>query len=515
MHALRRGEFRQEPGEWYGTPKEIWDFRTRGSPRAPLDVAHAFLLANSELFALEPGLAGLGPPRPIESLGAHHLIFQQQHLGLPVHRAYVTVHMDNAGRVYFAKNRALPAPLLPAKTDFRISGDDAQHRALRALPRARRGGRGKVQRRERLWFPQRTHLVPVWRVRIARRRPAPAQEWIVYVNARTGGIIQKYDNLSAVNGRGRVFDPSPVIALGGFETLVTPGGRVRQPPPETYRTVVLRGLSGNGRLEGENVTTKPTPPKQRVRRANLVFQLDSKDRGFEEVMAYYHIDSAMRYLERLGYRGRRRIFRAPMKVDVNGTREDNSWYSPYEHMITYGTGAIDDAEDGETILHEFGHAIQDAICPDFGQSKESAAMGEGFGDYFAGSFFAEKKPEHYRNSVMSWDGLLDGLDQGADPPCERRLDEPLTFNDFKPRGDEHDNGRIWSATLWDIRRALGRNIADAIIIESHFQQDGFTTFARGARAIIDADLNLNRGAHVKQLRRIFRKRRIGPLQTSG
>ena len=65
---------------------------------------------------------------------------------------------------------------------------------------------------------------------------------------------------------------------------------------------------------------------------------------------------------------------------------------------------MDDAEDGETVLHEFGHALQDAICPDFGQSPEAAAMGEGFGDYFAGSFFAGRKPPAYRDAVMTWDG---------------------------------------------------------------------------------------------------------------
>ena len=59
--------------------------------------------------------------------------------------------------------------------------------------------------------------------------------------------------------------------------------------------------------------------------------------------------------------------------------------------MLFGTGDIDEAEDGETILHEFGHALQDAIWPDFGQSQEAAAMGEGFGDYFAASFTAEKK----------------------------------------------------------------------------------------------------------------------------
>jgi DNA-binding PucR family transcriptional regulator len=41
-----------------------------------------------------------------------------------------------------------------------------------------------------------------------------------------------------------------------------------------------------------------------------------------------------------------------------------------------------------------------------------------------------------------------------------------------------------------------------IIVESHFQLDGFTTFARGARAKIDADVNLYRGKHTAALRRI-------------
>jgi hypothetical protein len=180
-------------------------------------------------------------------------------------------------------------------------------------------------------------------------------------------------------------------------------------------------------------------------------------------------------------------------------------------MLTFGTGDIDDAEDAETILHELGHAIQDAICPDFGQSAEAAAMGEGFGDYFAASFFAALKPARYQDSVMSWDGLLIGLRSRNDPPSLRRLDSPLTYANFKQNGDEHDNGPIWSATLWEVRRLLGRERADRIVLESHFQLDGFTTFARGARAIIDADRHLEKGKHHKELVRLFRRRKIGPL----
>jgi hypothetical protein len=150
-------------------------------------------------------------------------------------------------------------------------------------------------------------------------------------------------------------------------------------PPETaYLTVRLHGLKSGGRLDGPRVTTKLT--RQRVRRTDGQFVFTSKNPAFEEVMAYFHIDRAIRYLESLGYRGERAIFRKPIPVDANGTEEDNSWYSPHEGSLTFGLGGVDDAEDAEIILHELGHAIQDAICPGFGQSLEAAAMGEGFGD---------------------------------------------------------------------------------------------------------------------------------------
>jgi hypothetical protein len=226
--------------------------------------------------------------------------------------------------------------------------------------------------------------------------------------------------------------------------------------------------------------------------------------------SYYHVNEAIAYLETLGYRGARRLFRRPLEVNARGTRDDNSWYSPGERSLTFGTGDVDDAEDGETVLHEFGHALQDAICPDFGQSPEAAAMGEGFGDYFAASFFAKRKPRRYRDVVMAWDGARGE----GEPPCVRRLDSLLTYESFDhgPRADEHDNGQIWSAILWQIWKAVGRRLADRIIIDSHFQLDGFTTFARGARAILDADRHLHRGRHEAILKRIFRRRGIGPVE---
>lgn len=495
------------PGEIYGTPKEIWGFRTPARRGAPQAIARDFLVANAALYELEQDVTELEVQRVILSLGAAHVIFRQIHRRQRVHRGYVTVHMDRAGRVFLSKNRSVPPRLLPEKFEQRIGRDEAVYRARRALPKRERPA--VARETERLWFPRDDELVPAWKVRLTRARPR--EEWIVYLGARTGAILNKYDNLAeSARGRGLVFDPSPVAALGDHALLLDAKRRARRPPPIAYREVILEGLDGGGTLAGEKVTTAPTRTV-RVRRSGLEFLLHSHERGFDEVMVYYHVDAALRYLERLGFRGARAIFREPVKADVNGTREDNSWYSPVDRLLTFGTGDIDDAEDAETILHELGHAIQDAICPDFGQSPEAAAMGEGFGDYFAASFFEARKPARYRNSVMSWDGLLAGLEGGDEPPCLRRVDDPLTYGDFDPAGDEHDNGRIWSATLWDVRAALGRETADRLILESHFQLDGFTSLARGARAILDADRNLEDGRHGTALTRIFRHRRIGPL----
>jgi Zn-dependent metalloprotease len=503
MQPLRRRAYKVVPGQYYGTPKELWGFRLRAGRGGPVAIARAFIKANAAMLGLEGIRGRLKLVRTIESVGARHVIFQQRHDDLRVHRAYVTVHIDRRRRVYMAKNRAVPGSLLPDKAQYKIGRDGAVQRAVRALRAT--AADVKILGTERMWFPVSDRLRAAFRVRVQRH--TPREEWIVYVDGLSGKILSKYDNLALVTGGALVFDPNPVIALGDWRLLIKNGRAVR-PPDGAYTSVRLGGLAPTGRLDGRRVSTRPT--SRRVRRRDRRFRFRSTEPGFDEAMVYFHVDRAIRYLESLGYRGRRAIFTTPLEADAHGTRDDNSWYSPGLRRLTFGTGGVDDAEDAEIILHEFGHALQDAICPDFGQSDEAAAMGEGFGDYFAASFFAAAKPARYRPAVASWDGLTGG----DDPPCLRRVDDGATFESFdhSPDADEHENGKIWSATLWEIWQALGREIADQIIIESHFQLDGFTRFARGARAILDADRNLHRGANAASLLHVFRRRGIGPLE---
>jgi hypothetical protein len=488
----------------------VWGFELAAARGTPVDIAQAAIDANADLLGLER--VRLRRRRVIASRGGWHVIFDQRHLRTRIHRAYVTVHMNNRRQVYLVKNRAVPATLLPESSKKKITVDRAREIARRSVERGRQ--KATFLEHEQIWFPLKSRLRLGHKLRFGTQKPR--HEWIIYIDAITGKILSKYDKLAAANGHGRVFDPNPVVALGDWKPLLDGDRPVRRVPLSTYERVVLRDIAASGVLTGPRVTTRPM--RRRVRRPRHDFEFASHERGFEEVMVYFHVERAIRYVESLGYRGDRAIFRRPMPVNARATSDDNSFYTPAKKSLGFGTGSVDDAEDGETILHEFGHALQDAICPDFGQSTEAAAMGEGFGDYFAGSFFAPKKIANRATrllpAVMTWDGITTPDEDEMKPPCVRRLDSPLTFESFNhsDTASEHENGQIWSATLWDIWRAVGRTVADRIVIESHFQLDGFTTFARGARAILDADRNLFDGRHITTLKRVFRRRGIGPVE---
>ncbi len=524
---LRLEHFREVPGENYGTPKEVWGFSLRAGGARPDAVARKIIQANAHILGLDGTELRLRRVRT--SVGGSHVIFSQIHLETRIHRAYVTVHMNRRNEVYLIKNRAVPERLLPKSPGAELGLKRIEHRARKAAA-GRKDRKATLLEREKVWFHIRARLHLAYKFRFRVRKPR-RHEWIIYVDAVTGKVLSKYDNLANATGRAQVFNPNPVVALGDWHSLLKNGKPVRRIPNVAYKPVTLLGIRHSGILSGSRVSTRLT--RNRLRRPSLDFIVASDERGFEEVMAYYHVDRAIRYVESLGYRNKKAIFKRhdpkrpsfrserslrPLEINARASTDDQSWYSPGTRSLAFGTGGVDDAEDGETILHEFGHALQDAICPDFGQSLEGAAIGEGFGDFWAASYFAEAKiaarAQHLLPAIMTWDGIADADHDVAQPPCIRRVDGTATFESFdhSKKADEHENGKIWSATLWDIWKAVGRRIADRIVVESHFQLDGFTTFARAARAILDADRNLFGGRECAALRRIFRRRGIGPIE---
>jgi len=87
MTPLVPRRYKTVPGRSYGTPKELWGFRTaavRGTPRA---IARRFLRDSAELLGIQSVRSRLRLARVIESVGAVHVIFQQGFRGRRIHRS--------------------------------------------------------------------------------------------------------------------------------------------------------------------------------------------------------------------------------------------------------------------------------------------------------------------------------------------------------------------------------------------------------------------------------------------
>ncbi|QIF01669.1 M36 family metallopeptidase [Roseimicrobium sp. ORNL1] len=488
-------------------PRRIYDFRSKASKSKPRTQAVALLKGIAKDLQIQPDLKQLKFDKVNETLLGSHVLFQQYHEGKPISGAWVRVDIDKSGRIYNVQSDLVPEKNLEkaasskAKSKSKAEGAGTAAKALsaeQAVARAKEaisapaGSEVIVESQELVFLP--VNGVPVSAWKLVLRCAKPAAEYRMYVDSQSGAILEKLDQLKSANGTGRIFDPNPVVALN--DTTLEDDSPI---PDAAYRTVELRDLDGTGFLDGPFVSTSNTP--NRVQRQNLNFSFSRSQRAFKEVMVYFHIDRVQRYIQELGFDN---ILNGPIKVHIDGRSDDNSHYSPATQSLTFGTGGVDDAEDAEIILHEYGHAIQDNQVPGFGQTKEGQAMGEGFGDYLAASFFASAKPANLQPTVGSWDAVAYS---GDNPPNLRRMDSTKKY----PRdmvGEEHSDGEIWSAALWELRNAVGSRTADQLVLAHHFQLTRNATFEDGANALITVDEVLNEGRNISVIRDIFTRRGI-------
>ena len=399
MAKLRGLSAEVEPHHRYKTPHQIFDVKTRGSGKSPRKIADATLKKIAGDLKIKPDLSQLKFDKVRETILGSHVLYQQYHLGKPISGAWIRVDVDKDGRVFNIHNDLVsePAMIKARKADAKsvaaedIQLSDGEARALAIAAAApEKGDAVRVVCSESCYYKYKGVPTMSWKVIVKTTPPKSSAkakrpaEWKIYVDAHTGAILDKHNLLRFIDGKGRVFDPNPVVTLN--DTSLEDYSKT---PDKAYTEVVLRDLKKSGYIEGPYVTTKTT--RNRIKRKNNDFRFKRTDRAFKEVMVYFHIDTLQRYLQELGFDN---VLNHPIPVNIDGQSDDNSHYSPSDKDLTFGTGGVDDAEDAEIILHEYGHAIQDDQVPGFGQSSEGGAMGEGFGDFLAASFFSDVKPKN-------------------------------------------------------------------------------------------------------------------------
>ena len=105
-------------------------------------------------------------------------------------------------------------------------------------------------------------------------------------------------------GVGTVFLPNPVADLGD-ETLTDQKDADYPALARAYHDVVLTNLNGSGFLVGDwaQVVSETGDPAYS---ASNEFRFHRNDDRFEQVMAYYWITEAQKYIQSLGFGGARR-----------------------------------------------------------------------------------------------------------------------------------------------------------------------------------------------------------------
>jgi hypothetical protein len=350
---------------------------------------------------------------------------------------------------------------------------------------------------------------------------APALHRTVVVDAATGTVLGTED-LAKYDGKGRalVFDPNPIqhtrnpklrepgLDFNGVDTDLNspaltaarswvPLTNIDTASLATTRLqgtwVRILGMVGFVSTTGDGVVT---------------LDYVRGDPQFEGTMAYAHLTRYQQYLQGLGFRGGKGVNAEQQEVVTTRVEGyDNSFYQPGNDIMVLGTGGVDDAEDAEVVLHEYGHAMQDDQVPGFGATHEGGSMGEGFGDFNAGNFFARTSGGGvYDVCLMEWDSTSYA---SGTPTCIRRMDVKKHYpenldNPKEPaKGDVHADGEMWSSFLWRVRSHLPGNAvqksdaATRLVLTSHEFQTPNANFAAAVASLRTAAKALRRPEYVR------------------
>jgi len=300
---------------------------------------------------------------------------------------------------------------------------------------------------------------------------------------------------ASMTGSGSVFMVNPVQSTGD-QGLTDQRDSDAAVPASAYASVPLRNLDGSGYLRGAWVTVQSATGTPAYSTTNTFAYTRHQDQ-FEQVMAYFWVNQAQEYLQSLGFTGEPGALPAivhqsfPVKIDQYGG--DNSYQTDKPYRVRLGKGGVDDAEDAEVIVHEYGHAVHASQVPGYGTSLDAGSIGEAFGDYLgvtvglaaAGQYGWPVKAE--KACPMDWDSTS----YTDAPHCIRRFDTGMTV--ATREGEVHADGQIWSQALWEIRqgyqaRHLGTRAWDTTLVDAQFRFAPDTSFSAAAKATYDTAL---------------------------
>jgi hypothetical protein len=332
--------------------------------------------------------------------------------------------------------------------------------------------------------------------------------------AGPAGAARKADTTDTSETVGRIFMVNPVQSSGD-QDLTDQKDSATAVPAEDYADAPLRNLDGSGYLRGAWVTVQSatgTPAYS----TDGTYLYNRHDDQFEQVMAYFWVNQAQEYLQSLGFDGVHMpgIVHQSFNVKIDQYGGDNSYQTDKPYRVRLGKGGVDDAEDAEVIVHEYGHAVHASQVPGFGQSEEAGSIGEAWGDYFAVTVGLAAADQYGwpvaadPSCPMDWDSTS----YTAAPHCIRSFHTDMTVAD--KTGEVHHDGQIWSQALWEIREAYADQLGlttrawDTTLVASQFHYAPDTSFHDAALATVQSALDRDGAAAAHVVHDAFAARGI-------
>ncbi len=543
-----------------GTPTSVLargSFLSAPATGSPRQIAGDFLVDNSGFFAVTPGfVAGLDESRSYvnERSGLAHVEYRQEHGGLPVFQSALRIAVTEDGRVLNVIGDYHPdLPALgssPALSEAQALDAAFSHVGPPLVLEP--VGTATITAALSDAFTPAADLVVfplgggdatlAWRVLV----PQFIDYWDVVVDAGDGALLYSSNLTTDTGPEGQVFaehpDASALTTVPFSGSLPAPRDSWVGPTSLSACVICTNGNNVaaiadrlgdfNGFLASAPDThfnfgfadswalTGDPDPDEDASVTNLFYLVNVAhdyfyDLGFTEAAGNFQDDN----FGAGGLGGDPVIATTYTGFDScpyfpNFNCLNNAFFStppegvaPVLSSFLFTAPNRDPSFDGDVMLHEYAHGVSTRIVGVGALTGiQSGAMGEGWSDYFAISYYDDPVVGEY-----STQNATSGIRHFAYDAS------PLTYDDLCTAGCEvHDDGEIWAAALWDLRQfyvgdlglAAGRVAADELIVEGLMLTPPLPSMLDARDAILQAEL-ASGGTNQADLWQVFAGRGMG------
>ena len=540
-----------------GVPKMLFNYRaplSRDRAGAPDAVAREFLGENSGLFGLSAkDVKNLKLDNVDNDLGTTFLNYTQRVKGVPVFQGLVQAAVRptgeimniNEGWVITDGNVDVTPGLSEAAGVAKAFEYAGKPTDVAAGDRANPGRRVALKNplgRDDVLSDLRLMLVN-GEARLAWHSfvDVGTNEWYeILVDARTGELLFRY-NLYADVAQGTVFTRSPnfartVESFDGNATInpngwigtatVTTGNNVdayldtdaNNAPDNNNTTGLSVGRASSATQDftfpfAANVdprTEKPAVVSNLFYFNNLMHDF-VYDLGFTESAGNFQTNNFGR-----GGTGNDSV--QAEAQDGSGTNNANFATPPegsrprmQQYLFTQSTTSLtddrDSSMDGDVVLHEYGHGVSNRLVGGPANvsclgGTQSGAMGEGWSDYWAITFYNDGAMGEYvvNNTV--------GIRRAAYSVPANTVHD--SYADVGSGGFQvHRDGEVWAATLFDLRQSLGSALSNRLVLNGMKFTPCSPSMLNARDGILQADTNLNGGANACAIWTVFARHGMG------